>query len=289
MHTNPKNFVALMYHNLVDAAEPYAGLSPSITRYFVSRAAFVQQMQTIAELARCCGPHDLAPSFGQAVLKNDKDRRPCVMLTFDDGWRGSVEIGRPILESFGYRAFLFVTTDFVGARHFLSRPDLREASQSVFCIGSHGRSHRLLSRLSDAEIRQELDDSKTFLEDTIGKPVHALSIPGGAYDQRVTRLAGDIGYKYVFSSDVRMNCTEDASHTIGRVAIKSTTPLTAFRRYVCHRLARERLRQWLLRVPKRWLGAARYERVRRQLLGETAGQIDMQDLRSLTKESPVHR
>jgi peptidoglycan/xylan/chitin deacetylase (PgdA/CDA1 family) len=283
-----QSFVGLMYHNVVESAEPYSGLSPSITRYFVSRAAFAQQMQTISELGTCWGADELAGFFGDSPSGTDPHgaRGFPVMITFDDGWRGAVEIGGPILESFGWRAFLFVATDFVGRRHFLSRSELQGVPQNLFYIGSHGRTHRLLNRLSDAEILEELRASKAFLEDAIGNGVQALSIPGGAYDERVTRLAADTGYRYVFTSDVHVNRSGDISRTLGRVAIKSTTTAAAFRRYLRHRLGRERLRQWLLRTPKYWLGAGRYERLRRQLLGETAGQLDMQDLCALEKHSP---
>src|SRR5438132_3902222 len=162
-----QSFVGLMYHNVVESAEPYTGLSPSITRYFVSRTVFAQQIQTISELGTCWGTDELANYFGALPSRTDARgaRRFPVVITFDDGWRDSLEIGGPILGSFGLRAFLFVATDFVGRRHFLSRSELQRLPQGVFCIGSHGRTHRLLNRLSDDEIREELRASKAFLED----------------------------------------------------------------------------------------------------------------------------
>jgi hypothetical protein len=126
----------------------------------------------------------------------------------------------------------------------------------------------MLSLLSDADIRAELSDSKRILEDAAGYEVDCLSIPSGAVDERVRRIASECGYRLVFDSEPRVNRSDDSPLAIGRVPLMATTPLSAFRRYVSQRFARERLRRALLGVPKRLLGLRRYEMLRRQLLGE---------------------
>jgi peptidoglycan/xylan/chitin deacetylase (PgdA/CDA1 family) len=177
-----------------------------------------------------------------------------------------------VLEAAGAQALLFVTTDFVGKPHFLSRVDLGRLDPSTFRVGSHARSHRMLSLLGEDEIRSELSDAKKFLEDAVGYAVDTLSIPSGAVDRRVRRIADECGYRFVFDSEVRINHRGDSPLSIARVAIMHDTGPGAIDRYVSHLVTRERVRRAVLQAPKRLLGLRRYERLRRTLLGEKQGQ-----------------
>jgi peptidoglycan/xylan/chitin deacetylase (PgdA/CDA1 family) len=130
----------------------------------------------------------------------------------------------------------------------------------------------MLSLLPEDEIRSELSDSKKFLEDALGYEVDTISVPSGAVDRRVRRVAAECGYRFVFDSEVRVNRRGDSPLAIARIAIMHDTGLGAIDRYVQHQLARERVRRALLQAPKRLLGLKRYERLRRTLLGEKRGQ-----------------
>jgi peptidoglycan/xylan/chitin deacetylase (PgdA/CDA1 family) len=141
-----------------------------------------------------------------------------------------------------------------------------------FHVGSHARTHRILSLLPEAEIRSELADSKKLLEDLAGYGIDALSIPSGAVDRRVRRIATECGYRFIFDSDVRVNRRGDGRTSIARVPIMQGTPTAAFQRYVRQRVGPERMRRAVLSAPKRLLGLRRYENLRRRLLGETSEQ-----------------
>jgi peptidoglycan/xylan/chitin deacetylase (PgdA/CDA1 family) len=263
------SFVALMYHNIAadDASHPHLG--PSATSYFVSRAAFGEHLGRIADADAVCMDLGSVQSFYRPVRPAGAgDGRPRVLFTFDDGWSGAVEIGGPLLERHHARAIIFVTTGFLGRQDFLTRGELFRIDRAIFHVGAHGRTHRMLSLLGDEEIRAELAESKALLEDVTGHAVETLSIPGGAVDARVRRIAAECGYKFLFDSDVRVNRRGDDPMAIARVAIMRSTRPDAVDRYVHQRLGRERLRRAMLQAPKRLLGLPRYERVRRRLLGE---------------------
>jgi peptidoglycan/xylan/chitin deacetylase (PgdA/CDA1 family) len=271
-----RSFTCLMYHGVYGGGAPCAGFSPSITAYSVARSAFDRQLQEISALGGwTLTPEDLKAFYALRPGEGDRPWRPGypVLLTFDDGWLDSVEEAGPLLEAHRCTAMFFVTTDFVGRPYFVSRGDLQRLPRDWFRIGSHARSHRMLSLLSEREIRAELADSKSYLEDVTGDEVDAVSIPGGAVDPRVRRIAVEVGYRLLFTSEVRANHRGDSPMDIGRVAVKSTTALESFRGYVRQRFARQRLRRLVLQVPKRVLGLARYERLRRRLLGEVEGQF----------------
>jgi peptidoglycan/xylan/chitin deacetylase (PgdA/CDA1 family) len=267
----PDAFVALMYHNVAPDAERYHELSPSATSYFVTRATFESHLSHIASAdVRRMDVADLKECY-ETCGKGHRSGGG-VLLTFDDGWFDGVHVGGPILERYGCRALLFVTTDFLGKPRFLSRADVGRLDPAVFHVGSHARTHRMLSQLSEAEIRAELSDSRKLLEDLVGYAVETLSIPSGAVDDRVRRIAAECGYAYLFDSSVRVNRRGDSAMAIGRVAVMRDTSPATLDRYLRQRLTRERLRRAALETPKRILGLRRYERVRRWLLGERRGQ-----------------
>jgi peptidoglycan/xylan/chitin deacetylase (PgdA/CDA1 family) len=269
----PDSFVALMYHNIIADGESFADLSPSATSYFVSRSRFAAQLAEPASCGGYCMTWDqLNDFYGNASDRAGAGGGHSVLLTFDDGWQGTVQYGGPLLEQHSAQALVFITTDFLGRRHFLSRSDVSRLTPKRFRVGSHARTHRMLSLLPEPQIRAELSDSKKLLEDLTGYEVDALSIPSGAVDRRVRRIAVECGYRFVFDSEVRVNRRGDSPTSIGRVALMHDTPPQAFRRYVQQRVAPERVRRAVLSAPKRLLGLRRYERLRRTLLGEHRGQ-----------------
>lgn len=268
-------FLSIIYHNIVNNISLYYNVSPSSTNYFTSLAAFESQLRELySHGGWCMGTRALDEFYGirtEATAVCQLRGYP-VLLTFDDGWQEAVEVGGPVLENNRCEALLFVTTDFVGRPHFLTRHQLQQLPQDLFRVGSHGRTHRMLSLLSENEIRKELEYSKGFLEDATGYPVDALSIPSGAMDVRVRRVAVEVGYRFLFTSEVHLNDIKRGPMDIGRIAIKRNTSLRAFRGYVQHRVTWEQSRRWFLQAPKKLLGLPRYERLRRHLLGEASWQ-----------------
>ena len=280
-------FTSLMYHNVTDDGSEFPDLSPSVTSYFVDQRAFASQIEQLGRVAKCLN-WSTVRQFYEADAKTTKtdqvrEDRPRVQLTFDDGWLGSVDVAGPILETHRCEAMLFVTTDLVGRRHFLGRRELQHLPPT-FRIGSHARTHRLLSELSEDDVREELQSSKHFLEDAIGDQVDTLSIPGGAVDERVRRIASDVGYRFLFTSQVQANTRQIGPMNIGRIAIRRKTTLRDFQRYLRGDFGRERLRQNLLQSSKQLIGPKLYERVRRQLLGESHNERDMLDLTASDRE-----
>ncbi|MBL8848856.1 MAG: polysaccharide deacetylase family protein [Planctomycetaceae bacterium] len=286
----PRRFVSLMYHNVVrdddaGARADAAGLGRSITSYFVGATAFAQQLDAIAATADVLSYANLRPFFDKAT--DAPAARPLVQLTFDDGWRGTVDVAGPLLAERGLQAMLFVTTGLIGAPRFLAAAELSQLPRETFHLGSHTVTHRFLNELPDAEIRDELRQSRHELEDIAGYEVDTLSIPNGACDQRVVKIAAECGYRYVFRSDVHANSPRTGPLNIGRAAIRATTRLETVARYLQGDLRRERLRSTLLSLPKRTLGPHRYRQLRQLLLGQVRTEHEMCDLvRSAVQAAP---
>jgi len=265
----PGRFIAFVYHDVhPEDAFSYGRLGRSATMYHVSHRAFRSHLDVIEGAGLRC----LDEAAMRDCLAGGRTRTgPGVLLSFDDGWRGAVECAAPALAERGMAAFFFITTDFVGRRFFATADALRRLDPSLFTIGSHGVTHRMLSGLSSDAIHAELADSRSRLEDLLGRPVTYLSVPGGATDRRVLDIAAAVGYDHVFTSALGMNPTADGRRGIARIGVKQDTTPATLRRWLTGDVRRERARAALLGVPKRVLGMRTYSRLRRLLLGEAVG------------------
>lgn len=121
---------------------------------------------------------------------------PAVVITFDDSWEGQYRHALPILRRFGYTATFFIITDAVGKDDYMTWDQVRELRDAGMTIGSHSRTHRVLSNLRD---RRLLDDevagSRRVLESELQAPVAFFAYPFGAQAPRVVAAVRDAGYR----------------------------------------------------------------------------------------------
>ncbi len=62
-------------------------------------------------------------------------------------------------------------------------------------IGSHGCSHRIMTRLSPEEIMKELTTSKKTIEEKTGQPVSLFAYPNGDYSAEIEKMVSQAGYR----------------------------------------------------------------------------------------------
>lgn len=134
-----------------------------------------------------------------------------VVITFDDGYEDVYLNVFPILEKYGFTAFIFVITGFVGKynswdynlgkgrKKHLSWKQIKEMSKQGFGFGSHTVNHPDLTRIDQRFIEYELKKSKEVLEDRLGKEVIFLSYPFGRYNRFVQEEAQRLGYKRAYT------------------------------------------------------------------------------------------
>jgi len=137
-----------------------------------------------------------------------------VHATFDDAFRSAATVF-PALERLGVSIQIFVCTRYARAGAPLSIPELagddpvqlatmswdelREHADRGVRIGSHAVSHPHLTRLSDDELRRELEDSKAEIEAELGRRCPELAYPYGEHDARVRATTQAAGYDRAYA------------------------------------------------------------------------------------------
>ena len=153
-------------------------------------------------------------------------RASAVAVTFDDGYCSVVDNALPAMRARAIPATVFVPTQYLGDRpgwitndrhrdareRVMTTDQLRRLRDDGVLIGSHGVSHRPLTRLSEVDTRAELHGSRKVLQEILGEKVDLFALPYGSTDDRVLRLAAEAGYSRVFLSPSR----DDRSVPSGR-------------------------------------------------------------------------
>jgi peptidoglycan/xylan/chitin deacetylase (PgdA/CDA1 family) len=122
-------------------------------------------------------------------------------ITFDDGHQSDLAAAE-LLSRRRLLGDFFLTAGWVGNRPgFLSWDEARAIARRGHTIGSHGWTHRLLTRLPEAELRLELERSREVLQDQLGVPVDTLAVPGGRWNARVAEAACAAGYRTLLTNE----------------------------------------------------------------------------------------
>ncbi len=184
----------------------YHEISPTPSTYVYS--ATVPELQ---EHVRLIG------SFSKSVHN--------VGVTFDDGHMSQFTHAVPVLEKELRKATFFITAGWTGIRAgYMTWAQLRELAALGHEIQSHGLTHALLTHCTPEQLTIELRRSKQRLEDGLGLPVNAISMPGGRWNTRVLAACAQEGYRVVYTSHPYAKPKQAGGVTvIGRAMIRRST------------------------------------------------------------------
>lgn len=162
----------------------------------------------------------------QPLPPNDpsKFNRPLVSIEFDDGWKNAYDLGFPIVEEFGFRATQYVITQTTKWGGYMNDAEIKSLDARGHEIGSHTVSHPHLPQLSDSQIKTELQSSKNYLQNILGKPVNLFVTPYCESDARVRTEASKL-YTMLRNCDEEANTRQnfDAYNIRSYIVYDSTT------------------------------------------------------------------
>lgn len=126
-------------------------------------------------------------------------RRP-VVITFDDGFRGSARSAIPMLAERGWSATFFIISGRMAHPSYAKPADWRRAAEAGMEIASHTATHPFMAVLDDVAARRELRDSRLALEEAAQTRVTGFSWPNGDAHPRGRALLEEAGYAWAADS-----------------------------------------------------------------------------------------
>ena len=234
------NVTSLCYHDVIqNAAFDSSGFAGADSAsYKLDRPDFKRHLEALARAG-------IAVVHNPDRLAGDDRTRPC-LLTFDDGGAGAYHDIAPLLESYGWRGFFFITTNYINVPRFLTSAQIRELHQRGHVIGSHSCSHRgRMSSFSWERLVAEWAGSVNILSDLLGEQVTTASVPSGFYSSRVAETAAFAGLTTLFTLEPTTQVQQIAGcRVLGRYLMKRTTPPEAAAGLATGSLS-PCLRQWM--------------------------------------------
>ncbi len=165
---------------------------------------------------------------------------PCptksILVTFDGGFEDFYSEVFPHLKPLGLKPLVFLVVDYIGKRNvweqqagsssrkLLSMEQIREMSHQGVQFGSLTLTHPWLPSLSDTELRREVAESKSRLEDMLGSEVTCFAYPHGGIDSRVRAAVARAGYQFGFTTQPGLNFWNDPL-ALRRIAMNDSSSL----------------------------------------------------------------
>ncbi len=160
-------------------------------------------------------------TFTEAVSAPHRGKR--VAVTFDDAFTSVPALGKPILDELGWPGTMFAVSDHVrdgwplaweGTQRWLATPhehelagmgvgELKLLLEAGWEVGSHTSTHPFLTRLDDAELAEELQQSRAWLAEALDHPCDSIAYPYGDHDARVIAATRAAGYRHACTLPAR--------------------------------------------------------------------------------------
>jgi peptidoglycan/xylan/chitin deacetylase (PgdA/CDA1 family) len=162
-----------------------------------------------------------------------------VLITFDDGYRDTLENALPVLERYGFPAVIFIPVAYMedetplphethlvahGVRNrTLDWGLMRELDASGVRVESHGIAHRPLAEVPLDEAVREIAVSKLTLEEQLGRPVRGYAYVKGSeahFHPVHESILKQAGYEIAFTSISRQNSSSTNPFRLGRYNVE---------------------------------------------------------------------
>lgn len=114
-----------------------------------------------------------------------------VTISIDDGHPSDLHT-RDLLREYGLRATFYIPARNA-ERPTLPASHVRELGEE-FEIGAHTFNHVPLTRLPAAAAWREINDSKSWLQDLLGRPVDSFCYPRGKFTSRIAGMVEKAGF-----------------------------------------------------------------------------------------------
>jgi peptidoglycan/xylan/chitin deacetylase (PgdA/CDA1 family) len=184
-----------------------AALASAAACLALTLAGCAQVDTTAPSTARAAAAHGAPAKLGSVDCREAR----CIALTFDAGPSENSARLLDILKQKKVPATFFL----LGKNHIEKYPQLvKRMAAEGHEVASHTWDHKILTRISDAQIREELTRPDDAIERLIGHKPTLMRPPQGRTDADVHRICKELGLAEVLWSVTAKDYTTDDSQLI---------------------------------------------------------------------------
>jgi peptidoglycan/xylan/chitin deacetylase (PgdA/CDA1 family) len=159
-----------MYHRFDENKYPSTNIQMNI---------FLEQIQLIKDLNYdFIHPENFEKNF--SIPKKQKK----ILITIDDAFQSFYEVAWPFLKENKIPFILFVSTEPVGNKGYMTWDQIKEVEQESFAIiGHHSHSHDYLIDVSNEDFIKDIEIANKIFTEEIGYIPSLFSYPFGEYSE----------------------------------------------------------------------------------------------------------
>jgi peptidoglycan/xylan/chitin deacetylase (PgdA/CDA1 family) len=169
-YSNDEGVLSIMYHRFDENKYPSTNIQMNI---------FLEQIQLIKDLNYdFIHPENFEKNFN--IPKKQKK----ILITIDDAFQSFYEIAWPFLKENKIPFILFVSTEPVGNKGYMTWDQIKELEQESFAIiGHHSHSHDYLIDVSNEDFIKDIEIANNIFTEKIGYIPSLFSYPFGEYSE----------------------------------------------------------------------------------------------------------
>ena len=169
-YSKDEGVLSIMYHRFDENKYPSTNIRMEI---------FLKHIQLIKELNYdLIHPQDFKSNFN--IPKKQKK----ILLTIDDGFKSFYDVAWPYLKKNKIPFILFVSTEPVGNKGYMTWDQIKEIESENFAvIGHHSHSHEYLINKSNQDFVRDIETANQIFKNEIGYIPKLFSYPFGEYSE----------------------------------------------------------------------------------------------------------
>ena len=165
---NEKGILALMYHRFEENKYPSTNIKIEVFKKHIN----IIKKNKFSIL----NPKNFDKEFNQVSTEKK------ILLTIDDAFSSFYINAWPFLRKNKIPFILFVSTESVGKKGYMSWEEIIEISNEDFVfIGNHSHSHEYLVKYNFEEFKKDIEKSSKIFEEILGYNSKFFSYPFGEY------------------------------------------------------------------------------------------------------------
>ena len=210
----------------------YHGVGSQGDYYSLRKSKFIKQLKYLVENYKALSLGDV----GNIVDGDKKINKNSFVLTFDDGYRGLLNIKEEI-KKLNIKPIIFVLAspdkvdreELANNEIFLSNDDIRVLLADGWGLGCHGMKHKNLFSLNDCELKEEIEKAREILQKEFNVDVESYAYPKGRYNKKIIKIVKDAGFKMAFSMDDGFISSDIDFFNIPRIGINGSHNFIEFK------------------------------------------------------------